>query len=152
MYAVVYTRPDIAHVVGVISHFLSNPVKEKLEKEFAHWNVVKLILRYIHGTTSYCPCYGASSSGLEAYTNADWAVDVNSRKSTSGYLVCFANGVVSRGNQDYKSGLHSRQSKLNTLQLEKHVENYYGWRSSFMSWAFDKRGMCYFAIVKVQFI
>ena len=25
MYAMVYTRPNIAHVVGVVSRFLSNP-------------------------------------------------------------------------------------------------------------------------------
>ena len=30
MYAMVYTRPDIAHVVGVVSRFLSNPSKKTL--------------------------------------------------------------------------------------------------------------------------
>ena len=34
MYAMIYTRPDIAYVVGVVSRFLSNPRKEC-------WNVVK---------------------------------------------------------------------------------------------------------------
>ena len=34
MYAMVCTRPDIAHAVGVVSRFLSNPGKE-------HWNDVK---------------------------------------------------------------------------------------------------------------
>ncbi|PKI56618.1 hypothetical protein CRG98_023001 [Punica granatum] len=38
MYAMVCTRPDIAHSVGVVSRFLSNPGKE-------HWNAVKWILR-----------------------------------------------------------------------------------------------------------
>ena len=28
MYAMVCTRPDIAHAVGVVSHFLSNPGRE----------------------------------------------------------------------------------------------------------------------------
>ncbi|RDY00405.1 hypothetical protein CR513_16426, partial [Mucuna pruriens] len=41
MYAMVCTRPDIAHVVGTVSRFLSNPGRE-------HWNVVKWILRYLH--------------------------------------------------------------------------------------------------------
>ena len=44
MYAMVCTRPDIAHVVGIVSRFLSNPGRE-------HWNAVKWILRYLHGTT-----------------------------------------------------------------------------------------------------
>lgn len=34
MYAMVCTRPDIAHSIGVVSHFLSNPGKE-------HWAAVK---------------------------------------------------------------------------------------------------------------
>ena len=34
MYAMVCTRPDIAHAVGVVSRFLSNPGKE-------HWTTVK---------------------------------------------------------------------------------------------------------------
>ncbi|KAM0003668.1 putative RNA-directed DNA polymerase [Helianthus debilis subsp. tardiflorus] len=34
MYAMVCTRPDIAHAVGVVSRFLSNPCKK-------HWEAVK---------------------------------------------------------------------------------------------------------------
>ena len=44
MYAMVCTRPDIAHSVGVVSRFLSNPGKE-------HWAAVKWILRYLRGTS-----------------------------------------------------------------------------------------------------
>lgn len=41
IYAMVCTRPDITHAVGVVSRFLS-----KLGKE--HWNAVKLILIYLN--------------------------------------------------------------------------------------------------------
>ena len=37
MYAMVCTRPDIAHAVGVVSRFLKNPRK-------VHWEAVKWIL------------------------------------------------------------------------------------------------------------
>ena len=50
MYAMVCTRPDIAHAVGVVSRFLSNPGKE-------HWSAVKWILRYLKGTSSFSLCY-----------------------------------------------------------------------------------------------
>ena len=43
MYAIVCTRPDIAHVVGVASKFVSSPGKQ-------HWEVVKWILRYLKGS------------------------------------------------------------------------------------------------------
>ena len=37
MYAMVCTRPNIAHAVRPLSKFMSNPGKE-------HWNIVKWIL------------------------------------------------------------------------------------------------------------
>ncbi|CAL9016331.1 unnamed protein product [Prunus brigantina] len=40
MYAMICTRPDITHAVGVVSRFLSKPGRE-------HWNAVKWILRYL---------------------------------------------------------------------------------------------------------
>ena len=36
MYAMVCTRPDIAHALGVLSRFISNPGKE-------HWTAVKRV-------------------------------------------------------------------------------------------------------------
>lgn len=89
MYVIVCTRLDIAHAVGVVSHFLSNPRN-------VHWNAVKWILQYLQGMTSHCICFGGTTkSMLEAYTDANWADDIDSRKSTSGFLVCFGNRAVS---------------------------------------------------------
>ena len=44
MYAMVATRPDIAHAVRVVSTFMLNPGEK-------HWEAVKTILRYLSGTT-----------------------------------------------------------------------------------------------------
>jgi hypothetical protein len=89
MYAMVCTRSNIDHAVGVVSHFLSNPSK-------VHWNTAKWILGYLKGTINHCICFdGTSNLILEAYMDVDWAGDIDSRKSTSGYFVCFGNGVVS---------------------------------------------------------
>jgi hypothetical protein len=46
MYAMVCTRPDIAHAMGFLSRYMS-----KLGKE--HWTAVKRVFRYLRGTTSY---------------------------------------------------------------------------------------------------
>ena len=43
MYAMVCTRPDIAHALGVVSRFISNLGRQ-------HWEAVKWILRYLRGT------------------------------------------------------------------------------------------------------
>ena len=39
MYAMVCTRPNIVHAVGVFSRYMANPGKE-------HWEAVKWLLRY----------------------------------------------------------------------------------------------------------
>ena len=86
MYAMVCTRPDIAHAVGVVSRFLSNPGKE-------HWVVVKWILKYLRGTSKTCLCFGTEKPVLVRCTNVDMAGDIDSRKSTSGYLITFSRGA-----------------------------------------------------------
>ncbi|KAL5725484.1 hypothetical protein ACHQM5_008624 [Ranunculus cassubicifolius] len=88
MYAMVCTRPDIAYAVGVVSRFLANPGKE-------HWEGVKWILRYLKGTSNMSICFGGDRPTLEGYTDADMAGDIDSMKSTSGYLFTFAGGAVS---------------------------------------------------------
>ncbi|PKI64685.1 hypothetical protein CRG98_014901 [Punica granatum] len=88
MYAMVCTRPDIAHSIGVVSCFLSNPGKK-------HWNAVKWILSYLRGTFKVCLHFGTGKPELVGYTNADMAGDIDSRKFTSGYLMTFAGGAIS---------------------------------------------------------
>jgi len=88
MYAIICTRLDIAYTVGVVSRFLMNPEKE-------HWLVVKWILRYLRGTYKKRLCFGKGKPVLNAYTDVDTAGDIDSRKSTSGYLTTFAGVVVS---------------------------------------------------------
>ena len=88
MYAMVCTRLDIAHIVGVVSRFLSNLGKE-------HWAVMKWILRYLKDTSKTCLCFRTDKSVLIGCTNAYMAGDVDSRKSTSVYLIIFSRGAVS---------------------------------------------------------
>jgi hypothetical protein len=84
MYAMVYTRPDIAHAVGFLSRYMS-----KLGKE--HWTTVKRVFRYLCGTASYGLCY-QGRLGLErvldihGFMDANWAGDLDRRRSTSGYV------------------------------------------------------------------
>ena len=58
MYAIVYTRPDIAHAVGVVSKFMVNPGKD-------HWEAVKWIFRYLRGSSKLCLIFGDSKPILE---------------------------------------------------------------------------------------
>ena len=56
---------------------------------------MKWILGYLRGSSKLCLTFGDSKPILEGYVDADWAGDLDGRKSTSGYLFTFAGGVVS---------------------------------------------------------
>ena len=88
MYAMVCTGPDISYAVGVVSRFMINPGE-------THWNAVKWILRYLKGTSRSCLCFGSGDPILQGYTDANYAGDADSRKSTSGYMMTYAGGAVS---------------------------------------------------------
>ncbi|GAA0145952.1 transmembrane signal receptor [Lithospermum erythrorhizon] len=88
MYAMLCTRPDLAYPVGVLSRFLSQPRKE-------HWEAVKWTFRYLKGTSDMCICYDKQGAVLEGFTDVDVAGDLDSKKSTSGYLFTFAGGAIS---------------------------------------------------------
>ena len=78
MYSMVYTHPNIVHPLGVVSVFLSNPIKQ-------HWKAVKWIVSYIKGTSNYCLCFG-NTIVLEGFTDADMVEYVDTRNSTAIYV------------------------------------------------------------------
>ena len=87
MYAMICTRPDIAHAVGVVSRFMSNPGKE-------HWEAVKWIFRYLKGNPSLSLCFTKSKTGLQGYVDADNGGDIDSTKSTTGYVYTFGGTAI----------------------------------------------------------
>jgi hypothetical protein len=89
MYAMVATRPNIAHAVGVISRFMYNPGR-------LHWNEVKHIFRYLVGTQDHDITFGLDKpSSLVGFTDSDYAGCYDTRKSTSGYFFKFGHGAIS---------------------------------------------------------
>jgi hypothetical protein len=88
MYAMVCTRPDIAHALGVVNIYMKNPRKE-------HWEEVKWILVYLRGTTTDALCFGGSKNVLQGYVDSNMAGDKDSRRSTRGYVFTVGGTVVS---------------------------------------------------------
>ncbi|CAL8107783.1 unnamed protein product [Prunus armeniaca] len=83
------SRPDISFSVGVCARFQANP------KE-SHLNAVKRIIRYVSGTPTLGVYYSFdSNSEIAGYTDADWAGNVDDRKSTSGGCFYVGNNLVS---------------------------------------------------------
>jgi len=92
MYAMVCTRLEIAHVVGVLSRFML-----KLGKE--HWTIVKRVFRYFRGTSDYGLFYEGRLGldrmlDIHGFVDADWIEDLDQRRYTSGYVFNLFGGVV----------------------------------------------------------
>lgn len=88
MYAMVCTRPDIAHAVRVFCRYMSNPCKQ-------HWEAVKWILKYLSGITDMTLCFRRTDIRLHGYVDADLAGDMDNRKSTTGYVYTLGGTAVS---------------------------------------------------------
>ena len=87
MYAMLGTRLDIAFAVGAVSRYSSNPGE-------LHWRAVKRIFRYLKGTIGHAVEYKRDGSDIHGYSDADWAGDPDSRRSTTGYTYILAGGAV----------------------------------------------------------
>ena len=84
------TRPDIAFSVIKMSQFSSNPMEEHLQKAL-------YIVHYLSSSKDLCIQYSAAGdqNGLCGYSDTDWAGDVETSRSTTGYAIFLGNGIVS---------------------------------------------------------
>lgn len=90
MFAAIISRPDIAYAVNVLSRYNGKSGEQ-------HWVGVKKILRYLAHTLDLGIVYKKVDAGsiITGYSDADFAGDPTTRRSTSGYVFMMANGPVS---------------------------------------------------------
>ena len=102
LYLQMCTRPDIAFAVKELSRFLDCP-------GLKHWSAAQHLLEYVKNTHHYGlrytrPCEGIKLEGLlHGYSDADWAGQVEDRRSTSGYVFKLAGGPISWQSKTQKS-------------------------------------------------
>ena len=83
------TRFDIAYTVSTVSQYVSNPTPEYVP-------AVKQILRYLRKYLSLGITFSQNKAfELERHIDFDWAMDPNTRRSTTGYLFTLTGDVVS---------------------------------------------------------
>lgn len=82
MYLMVSTRPDLSYSVGVVARHNADP-------RAIHWAAIKRILRYLVGTKDYGITLGGRTDSplVEAWTDADYAGDHDTRRSTTGFVI-----------------------------------------------------------------
>ena len=73
----------------LLTKYMSHPSIE-------HQNAVKWILRYLRGTSSKCLHFGGSTTDLQGYVNSELARDIDTKRSTTGYVFTVGGAAVSQ--------------------------------------------------------
>ena len=90
-YLVNMTRPDLAWSYSELSKYVQNPGKENMDA--AHH-----VLRYLRGTYDPAIVYeriDVLANTLWGWVDSDWAADLDSRRSHTGYILMMSGGAVS---------------------------------------------------------
>lgn len=103
-YAANSTRPDISFATNQLASFNSSPVVR-------HWNSVCRVFRYLKGSEDYIVTYdfGPPSDRIKSdkmtiiYSDSDYASDISTRRSTSGYILMLGGGPVCWQSKKQKS-------------------------------------------------
>ncbi|XP_031282077.1 uncharacterized protein LOC116140606 [Pistacia vera] len=83
------TWPDLSFSVNSICQYMHAPTED-------HFNALKRILRYVKGTVHHgLQLHRTSSCELLAYSDADWAGCLDTRRSTTGYVIFLGANLVS---------------------------------------------------------
>ena len=77
------TRPDLCYSVNQCRAYTSNPRRH-------HWEALKRIVRYLKGTMNHGLVYSMDgNTALQVFCDADWATDVDDRKSVTGNIFIY---------------------------------------------------------------
>ncbi len=118
LYAAMATRPDLSYADGVLARHVSAPGER-------HWVAVKRVLRYVKGSLNAKLTYSREmGEKVVGFTDADWAGDHDSRKSTAGYVFLLGGAV-------------SWRSKLEPIVAQSSMEAEY----IALNWACQERGL-----------
>jgi hypothetical protein len=90
MFIMICTRSDISYGVGQLSMFMNCHGSQ-------HHAAAKHLLRYLKGTADRGIIYRRDSGPLRlvGYSDADWGANVDTRRSTTGYIFMLCGGPIS---------------------------------------------------------
>ncbi|CAL2250154.1 unnamed protein product [Prunus armeniaca] len=83
-----FTKPDLSYAVNSVCQYMTALTD-------LHWLLVKRILRYLQGTLDHGLKFSSGPWQLHAFSNADWPGDVNTRRSTTGFVVFLGPNPIS---------------------------------------------------------
>jgi hypothetical protein len=87
LYLAVNTRPDIAFAVNACARFSNSPT-------YATCRTLVRILDYVSNTCTVGIVYRGADFDIHGFCDSDWAGDIDTRRSTTGYLTFMAGGPI----------------------------------------------------------
>lgn len=91
------TRPDVAYAVNRLSQFMHSPTTH-------HFKALKRLLRYLSGTHHKGILFHVQPPlHLHAFTDADWAGDKDTFRSTTGYIVYLGKNPIAWSSKRQKT-------------------------------------------------
>ncbi|XP_036340281.1 secreted RxLR effector protein 161-like [Rhagoletis pomonella] len=130
LFLVQVSRPDICYAVSVLSRFNNNYGR-------CHWTAAKRVLRYLKGTINKKLIFTGNHEDIKGFCDADWASDVDERKSMSGYVFTMQGAAISWSSKKQKTiALSSTEAEYMSLvsavqeaiwlrRLERELQNNY---------------------------
>jgi hypothetical protein len=91
MYPMLGTRPDLAYTVAALGRHSATPGSD-------HERALDRAFRYLRATSDWQLVFQRGTPGgtvLHGFVDADWASDVNDRKSTSGFVFMLGGAAIS---------------------------------------------------------
>ena len=85
------SRPNLAYTVAALGRHAARPGTN-------HLHALNRAFRYLRGTSDLRLVYRRGTPGgttLQGFVDADWASDINDRKSTSGFVFVLAGAAIS---------------------------------------------------------
>jgi hypothetical protein len=87
LFLAVCTRPNIAYAVGYLARF-----SNKFNREACR--ALERVMQYVYNTRSEVLALGGTVARLVGFVDSDFAGDMESCKSTTGYIVYLGNGPI----------------------------------------------------------
>ena len=87
IYAMTYTRPDMAYSLGIVSRYQSGPGEN-------YRKVIKIILKYLRNTKDQWLVYEKTELKLVKFTDSSFQSDHDDSKSVSEYIFILNDGAI----------------------------------------------------------
>ncbi|CAL8084112.1 unnamed protein product [Prunus armeniaca] len=90
------TRPDLAYLVNQVCQFMQHPSS-------THWYTVKRILCYLKSTYDHGLVYRHGDLQLNAFSDANYSNNPDSRHSTGGFCIYLGKNIISWSSKKQKN-------------------------------------------------